>query len=60
MTTYRIENTISGVVLGAYEGDTPEQALEAMAHDAGYTSYFQACMVAPVREGEILVTEVND
>lgn len=59
MATYRIENTISGVVLGEYAGDTPEQALDAMARDAGYSDYAEACEVAPVKDGEIRVTEVD-
>jgi len=47
MTTYRIENTSSGVILGEYEGDTPEQALDAQSRDAGYDS--QAEYEADVR-----------
>lgn len=36
MNTYRIENTFSGQVFGDYEGETPEQAVQAMLDDAGY------------------------
>lgn len=34
---YRIKSK-AGVVFGIYEGDTPEQAAEALAIDAGYDS----------------------
>ena len=56
MALYRIENTRSGVVLGEYEGDTAENALDTMARDAGYADYAACCEVAPVADGEILVT----
>ncbi len=59
MTTYRIENTISGAILGDYEGETEADALNAMARDAGYADYAACCEVAPVKDGEISVTEVD-
>lgn len=34
--TYRISNAISGLVLGCYTGSTADEALDAMARDAGY------------------------
>ena len=55
--TYRIENTRSGIILGDYEAETKEAALDAMARDAGYADYAEAQEVAPPAEGEILVTE---
>ena len=36
MRTYEISNTIGGVILGVYEGETEQDALDAMARDAGY------------------------
>jgi len=56
--TYRIENAISGLDLGIYEGETPEAALDAMAREAGYRDYADAQRVAPAEAGEIVVTEV--
>lgn len=43
MAWYRIENTESGADLGAYEGTSEAEALEAFAVDAGYESYEEAC-----------------
>lgn len=58
MTKYQIINTTSGADLGQYDADDEQQALEAMARDAGYESYAAACEVAPVADGEIAVTPV--
>ena len=57
---YIIENTLSGVVLGDYEGQTPADALDAMARDAGYSDYAQACEVAPAEPGEIIAKPKED
>lgn len=35
MKTFRIENTVSGLVMGEYEGETAEAAIKAMLVDAG-------------------------
>lgn len=59
MTSWEIENRTSGVVLGVYEGETEQDALRALARDAGYADHEAACAVAPVAEGELLVTEVD-
>lgn len=53
MKTYTITNTKSGVILGTYEADTEQDALEAMAHDAGYKTYAEACEVAPDSDIEV-------
>lgn len=53
---YRIINTASGLDLGTYEADSAEKALDAMARDAGYRDYAEACEVADGRE--IVATEV--
>jgi hypothetical protein len=47
MNTYRISNPTSGTILGTYEGETSEAALEAMARDAGYASYAECCADVP-------------
>jgi len=36
MTTYTIENTTSGHIIGDYDGETREHAIAAMLRDAGY------------------------
>lgn len=58
MATYTIENTRSGVVFGEYEGTSEADALDSMARDAGYADYAKCCEVAPVADGEIVVTLV--
>lgn len=58
MTTYQIHNSKSGTIIGVFAGATEAEALEAMARDAGYRSYAECCEVAPVAEGQIVLTEV--
>jgi hypothetical protein len=59
MSNYLIANTRSGVELGIFEGATEDEALDAMARDAGYPNYEACCEVAPSRAGEIVVREVQ-
>lgn len=39
MNTYLIWNPSTGETLGKYKGDTPLEALGALARDAGYRDY---------------------
>lgn len=56
---YQIENTLSGVVFGVYEGDTEAEALDALARDAGYRDNAEVELEHPSQPGEILVTEIH-
>lgn len=56
---YQIENTLSGHVFGIYEGGSKEEALDALAQDAGCRDYSHMCEIAPARPGEISVKEVG-
>jgi hypothetical protein len=55
---FQIRNTVTLTDLGIYEATDAQGALDAMAQDAGYADHAAACEVAPVREGEIEVTEI--
>ena len=46
------------VDMGIYEGDTEEDALDAMARDAGYEDFARACEVAP--GDELVVVEIRE
>lgn len=45
MKSFQINQTVSGVIIGTYEGETPEQALDAMAQDQGYADYAELLIV---------------
>ena len=57
MKTYKITNTASGIEMGTYKGESEQDALDAMARDAGYADYEDAQRVAPC--DTIQVTEVS-
>ncbi len=59
MTRYQIENTASGIILGVYEANSENEALDAMARDAGYEDYTAANAVYATKHGEIVVTTVE-
>lgn len=52
MPTYRITSS-AGVDMGSYEAESPEDALELMARDAGYRSAEHAAEVAGRFDGTI-------
>lgn len=60
MSKYQISNTISGALMGTFEGETKEAALDAMAREAGYEDYAAAMKVAPAQWGEIIVKELRE
>lgn len=58
MTTYRIENTASGIILGEFLGSSQADALDSLALTLGY--HTAEDMNAAVEGGENLrVTEVS-
>ena len=48
---FEIQNTISGTILGVYEGEDAEAALLAMHREAGYSSAEAAEEAAPTQPG---------
>jgi hypothetical protein len=58
MTTYSISNRISGIDLGRYTAETPKEALDALARDAGYEDHAEACRVTGEDASDLVVTEV--
>ncbi|MDN5850285.1 MAG: hypothetical protein L0H63_11745 [Nitrococcus sp.] len=54
-TTYIIE--AGDLIMGEYQGETPEQALDAYARDGGYADY--AILVATVG-GEAIARKKDD
>lgn len=59
MARYQISNTVSGAVLGEYEAEDEQGALDALARDAGYESHAAACEVVPTKPGELAVERLE-
>lgn len=57
-TTYRISSRETGLVLGEYQAESPEAALDAMARDAGYRDHAHACETTETDGSELVVEEV--
>jgi len=60
MKKFQISNTTSGADLGTYEAATREEALDAMARDAGYKSFAASCEVTGEDGSDLVVREVED
>ena len=60
MKSWQIDQPVSGVDLGGYPGQTKDEALDAMAKDAGYNDYNHLLsVVGETRDKDtLLVTEV--
>ena len=56
---FRVENTRSAVILWEGVADDEQDALDASADAAGYRDFAHACEVAPVRDGEIIVSRLS-
>jgi len=54
---YHIYNSVSGLDMGVYDGDSPDDAKDALARDAGYDDYASACEVTG--PDTLLVTPVG-
>jgi hypothetical protein len=57
---FRIVNQFSGVDLGVYEGADEEAALDALAQDAGYYDFKNACRILEDSGDDLVVTEVEE
>ena len=57
MNRYTIENSRNGAILGTFQADSPHEALEAMARDAGYPDFAFACHAMPLLPGDLVVRE---
>ncbi len=54
MTTYQITSS-AGVEMGLYQGGSPQEALDALAREAGYCGREEAARVAGPFEGTVEV-----
>jgi hypothetical protein len=59
MARFKIENTVSGTVIGEFDADDEQDALDAMAREAGYRDHAEACEVAPTSSSEMRVIRVS-
>lgn len=58
MPAYRVINTVSGVDLGVYEGESVSDALEALARDAGYRDVVEMNEVTGSDNSDLVILEV--
>jgi len=55
--SYTISNSVSGHCFGVYEGTSRDDALDALARDAGYADFFNACE-SSFDGDDLIVTEI--
>ena len=69
MSKFTITVKSSGVILGDYDGTTADEAVEAMARDAGYSSYRAMCSITDPddldaeierQRDDLIVSEIDD
>ena len=60
MPRYRIINAAAGTVLGEYNADSAEEALDMLAQDAGYRDYEYARSVIAATGENVVVSECAD
>lgn len=56
--SFEISNPTSGLILGTYLANTREEALDALALDAGYKSFAESCEVTGEDGSDLNVREV--
>lgn len=59
MARYRISSNISSAVLGIYDGEDEQSALDAMARDAGYKDHAEVEREVGTQPGELLVERIS-
>jgi hypothetical protein len=59
MAKFQISNPVSGLILGTYEAASSEDALEALARDAGYKSMADAAETTGEDGSQLTVKEVE-
>lgn len=60
MSKYKVLNVNSWIEFGIYEAASEEEALDAMARDAGYASYQACCEQVPGQEDDIVARLVAE
>lgn len=60
MKKYRIVNTAAGTVLGEYNADSADEALDMLAQDAGYRDYSYARSIMAATGENVVVSECAD
>lgn len=59
MGNYVIGSKSGSDLMGTFPGATPEEAIDAMARDAGYASHAEACKVTGEDPATTIATEVT-